>query len=221
MVDDNSKDQKVYTEYEQEKSLDKYGVPMKAQMNVKEKINDLLICEESIYSLKKTFNAKVKSLHMKRLRILEDIDDRTLRVKEIQSELDKMQSPVCYNVGLQIDGKLVLPQLVQISSSCTGQDSPRRYKSDDEMKEKKLLLEYEKSKLLGKSTNSLESFDKSIWVSLIDSFDIIFTTKLEEVRLSHMFLELKMLLGFEDKGKELQRHLEYQHNNHLEVREVE
>lgn len=220
-IDDNSQEKKMHIDCAQEKLLDDFGVPMKAQMNVEDKITDILICEESIYDSKKTFNAKVKRLYMKRLSILEDDNDRNLRVKEIQSELDTMLSPLCYKVGLQIDSTSVLPQLVQFFSCCIRQEVASRFRLDDEMKANEILLEHEKSKLSSESSNSFESFDIEIWVTLLDYFDIIFTTKLEEVRLSNLFLELNMLLGFEDRGKELQRHLEYQHSNYIEVSEVQ
>ena len=195
-------------------SLDHHSTPLGCRISVEEKIHAILLSEESAFSSKEVFNAKVNCLHHRRRSISMEIEERNARIRAMQLELNEANSLInCSNIS-----KSMLPQLSQYQdSNVKTVDKISGVKTADNVEEKRKLLEFEKNNTSKVSSQLIRTFDDELWNSLRDFYKIILTGKFHELELQTLLIELNMLLEFEDNGKEIQSNLNYYSNNRTEV----
>jgi hypothetical protein len=220
------------------KSSNSYKVPMEKQVNLQRKLKEMIDCGESIYISIDSFNSRLILLKRDRLQLVQDVKRKNARKKEIDNILganevkdhhtsnhnQKISSRFASN-KLQLDTRqnvskllTMLPQLIEIPRSLFftgGEDLSNLEK--DEILERNVSLEFERSKLSKDIEEMIKEFDETVYTLSKERFQLLLETKAGEINLYNMFCELELLQSFEKTDKDLRGKLDECINDKIEV----
>jgi hypothetical protein len=198
------------------KSLHSYTTSTHKQIDTRLKLIEMILCEDSMRSIKAAFNTEFEALQTERERIVNLVVQKNCEIINISKSIGESVDPgsLWCPSGSETKHKVQREEEVKIDAEIDAflpqlrprhEGSPRTLSTPEKqaIKERQILLSHEKSAIINDIASEMKEYDQSLY-QLRKKYDrIAVEIKCGELRLIKMKKEIALLSATEDEGKRL------------------